>query len=107
MIVSRPGVEGDGGLERSDRARIYRVDRLESVGQEAAHHLEPMLGDLDMGGLHTIAKLFQGHGGPPVWENTATSIPTGGGLMTRVCRFLGSVVLLSAVFVAGITLIRP
>jgi len=27
--------------------------------------------------------------------------------MTRVCRFLGSVVLLSAVFVAGITLIRP
>jgi hypothetical protein len=42
-----------------------------------------------------------------VWENTATSIPTGGGLMTRVCRFLGSVVLLSAVFVVGITLIRP
>jgi len=27
--------------------------------------------------------------------------------MTRVCRFLGSVVFLSAVFVAGITLIRP
>jgi len=27
--------------------------------------------------------------------------------MTRVCRFLGSVVLLSAVFVAGITQIRP
>jgi len=27
--------------------------------------------------------------------------------MTRVWRFLGSVVLLSAVFVAGIALIRP
>ena len=52
--------------------------------------LEPVLGDLDTGCLHAVAQLFQGHGGPPVWENTATSIPTGGGLMTRVCRVLGS-----------------
>ena len=42
-----------------------------------------------------------------MWENTATSVSTGGGLMTRVWRFLDSVVLLSAVFVAGIALIRP
>src|SRR5712691_2571277 len=95
MIASRPsGVEGDGWLQCPVLPRVHRVDRQERVGQQPAHELEPVLGDLDAGCLHAVAQLFQGHGGPPVWENTATSIPTGGGLMTRVCRFLGSVVTL-------------
>src|SRR5512132_1183024 len=91
MIASRPsGVEGDGWLQGPVLPRVHLVDRPERVGQQPAYELEPVLGDLDAGCLHAVAQLFQGHGGPPVWENTATSIPTGGGLMMRVCRFLGS-----------------
>src|SRR5207244_10012864 len=91
MIASRPsGVEGDGWLQCPVLPRVHRVDRPERVGQQPAHELEPVLGDLDAGCLHAVAQLFQGHGGPPVWENTATSVSTG-------CGF----VLLPAVFVVG------
>jgi len=56
MVVSPAlGVEGDGGLERPHRARIQRVNRLERVGQQPAHELEPMLGDLDARGPHPVA----------------------------------------------------
>src|SRR5437899_12576706 len=98
MIASRPdGIEGDGGLERSVGPRVHRLDRLERVGQEPAHDLEPVLGDLDSGRLHAVAELFQGHGYPPVWENTATSMPRGGRLMTRARRFVTPLVLITAV----------
>src|SRR5215467_5674654 len=81
MIASRPdGVERDGGLEGAMRPRVHRMDRPERVGQEPAHDLEPVLGDLDSGRFHAVAKLFQGHSLPPVWENTATSVPRGGRL---------------------------
>jgi prolyl-tRNA editing enzyme YbaK/EbsC (Cys-tRNA(Pro) deacylase) len=75
MISSPPcRVEGDGGLERSVGPRIHRVYGLQGVGQQAAHELQPMLGDLDASGFHPIAHLVQRHGVPPLWENTAAMI---------------------------------
>src|SRR5215470_8911801 len=103
MIASRAhGLEGDGRLEGSVGARVHRVNRPERVGQEPAHDLEPVLGDLDSGRLHAVTDLFQGHSHPPVWENTATSNPRGGGgrLMARASRLLIPLVLLAAVVLA-------
>ena len=59
------------------RPRVHLVDRPEGVGQQAAHELEAILGNLDACRSHAVAELIQGHASPPVWENTATSIPTG------------------------------
>src|SRR5207249_8357984 len=58
------------------------------------------------------AKLFQGHSHPPVWENTATSVPRGGAIgegrvMTRVFQLLTPAVLLAAVSLAAVPLATP
>jgi iron(III) transport system substrate-binding protein len=88
MVVSPAlGLEGDGRLERPDRARVQGVNRLERVGQEAAYELEAILGDLDACGAHAVAELFQGHVTPPVWQNTASRNVAGGRSMTRAYLF--------------------
>jgi iron(III) transport system substrate-binding protein len=101
MIASRAdSVESDGGLEGAMRPRVHRMDRPERVGQKPAHDLEPILGDLDSGRFHAVAELFQGHSHPPVWENTATSVPRGGRLMARAFRFLTPVLIAAVLLTA-------
>src|SRR5262249_30648854 len=106
-------VERDAGLERFYLSRVHLVDRPERVGQQASHELEPVLGDLDARRFHAVAELIQGHTRPSrVWEDTATSIPTGSRIHDAVpkpwahrCRPARTVALTPAG--RGITLIRP
>src|SRR4030095_3238735 len=92
-------IERRGGLDRFPRSRIHLVDRPERVGQQAAHELEPLLGDLAARRSHTVAELFQGHTSPPVCGRIPRPrSQRGGGFMTRAYRFLGPMVLLSAVW---------
>src|SRR5262245_11487632 len=94
-----PRIERDGGLERFHRSRIQLVDRPERVGQQAAHELEPVLGDLDARRSHTVAELIQGHTCPPVCGRIPRPrSQRGGGFMTRAYQFLGPMVLLSTVW---------
>src|SRR6266850_769391 len=99
MSASRaPRIERDAGLERFHRSRVHLVDRPERVGQQAAHEIEPVLGDLDVCRFHAVAELIQGHASPPVCGRIPRPrAQRGGGFMTRAYRFLSPIVLLDAV----------